>query len=166
MRIDINHPEMFSAIFESVTSNQLHHPITGITTDSRDIVEGDLYIALKGERVDGHTFLNQVADAGASAALVSNKDENLEIQQIKVNDPLMEIGYIANAWRKQFDIPVIGITGSNGKTSTKELLVHVLSGSYNVHATKGNFNTYIGLPLTILQMNDSHNISILSLIHI
>ena len=63
MRIDINHPEMFSAIFESVTSNQLHHPVTGITTDSRDIVAGDLYIALKGERVDGHTFLKQVADA-------------------------------------------------------------------------------------------------------
>ena len=60
MRIDINHPEMFSAIFESVTSNQLHHPITGITTDSRDIVEGDLYIAIKGERVDGHTFIKEV----------------------------------------------------------------------------------------------------------
>ena len=163
MRIDINHPEMFSAIFESVTSNQLHHPVTGITTDSRDIVAGDLYIALKGERVDGHTFLKQVADAGASAALVSRKNENLELQQVRVKDPLMEIGYIANVWRRQFDIPVIGITGSNGKTSTKELLVHVLSGSYNVHATKGNFNTYIGLPLTILQMNDSHNISIIEM---
>ncbi len=132
MRIDIHQPEMFSTIFESVTGSQLYHPVTGITTDSRNVVEGDLYIALKGERVDGHTFLDHVSDAGASAALVSRRDENLEFQQVKVNDPLMEIGNLANAWRRQFDIPVIGITGSNGKTSTKELLVHVLSGSYNV----------------------------------
>ena len=143
----MHQPEMFTAIFESVTGNQLHHPVTGITTDSRDVDEGDLYIALKGERVDGHTFLDQVADAGASAALVSGRDENLEFQQVKVNDPLMEIGKIANAWRRQFDVPVIGITGSNGKTSTKELLVHVLSTKYNVHATEGISTLLLDFPL-------------------
>ena len=74
-----------------------------------------------------------------------------------------EIGKIANEWRSRFEIPVIGITGSNGKTSTKELLVHVLSDDFNVHATEGNFNTHIGLPLTLLQMNVTHNISILEM---
>ncbi|MGY8787627.1 MAG: UDP-N-acetylmuramoyl-tripeptide--D-alanyl-D-alanine ligase, partial [Fidelibacterota bacterium] len=88
---------------------------------------------------------------------------NLDFQQVQVKDPQKTIGQIANAWRKQFNIPVIGITGSNGKTSTKDLLVHVLQSSYDVHATQGNFNTTIGLPLTLLQLNDEHTVSILEM---
>ena len=163
MRIDIKYPERFTAIFETVTGNKLHHPVLGITTDSREIQENDLYIALIGERVDGHSFLGNVENSGATAALVSQIDESLGLQQIVCDNPLIMIGNIANAWRKQFDIPIIGITGSNGKTSTKDLLVHVLQSSYNVHATQGNFNTTIGLPLTLLQMNNEHSISILEM---
>ena len=163
MRISIEHLENFAAVFESVTKNKLYRPITGITTDSREVQTGDLYIALQGEKVNGHQFLNHVEKSGAVAALVEKNDKKLNIQQIEVGNPLLEIGKIANEWRSRFEIPVIGITGSNGKTSTKELLVHVLSDDFNVHATEGNFNTNIGLPLTLLQMNLSHNISILEM---
>ena len=163
MRITLPHSEKFSTVFETVTGQKLLHPILGITTDSRDVKEGDLYIALKGERVDGHSFLASVAKNGSSCALVSEPEINLDFQQVQVKDPQKTIGQIANAWRKQFNIPVIGITGSNGKTSTKDLLVHVLKSSYDVHATQGNFNTTIGLPLTLLQLNDEHTVSILEM---
>jgi len=163
MRISVKHPELFSTIFESVIGQKLFHPVFGITTDSRDVTDGDLYIALQGERVDGHAFLSSANNSGAVAALVSTKNDEIDIQQIQVNSPLDTIGQIANAWRNQFDIPVIGITGSNGKTSTKELLVHVLQSNYNVHATEGNFNTTIGLPLTLLQLDDSHSVSVLEM---
>ncbi len=163
MRITLPHSEKFSTVFETVTGQKLLHPILGITTDSRDVKESDLYIALKGERVDGHSFLASVAKNGSSCALVSEPEINLDFQQVQVKDPQEAIGQIANAWRKQFNIPVIGITGSNGKTSTKDLLVHVLKSSYDVHATQGNFNTTIGLPLTLLQLNDEHTVSILEM---
>ena len=141
MRISIEHLENFAAVFETVTKNKLYRPITGITTDSREVQTGDLYIALQGEKVNGHQFLNHVEKSGAVAALVGKNNKKLNIQQIKVGNPLIEIGKIANEWRSRFEIPVIGITGSNGKTSTKELLEHVLSDDFNVHATEGNFNT-------------------------
>ncbi|SVA54199.1 uncharacterized protein METZ01_LOCUS107053 [marine metagenome] len=124
---------------------------------------GDLYIALKGKRTDGHTFLSSVKKAGAAAALVEYPDPSVDLQQIKVDDPQTMIGKIAHTWREQFDIPVIGITGSNGKTSTKELLLHVLSNQYDVHATEGNFNTSIGLPLTLLLLDKTNTISILEM---
>ena len=163
MRIDINHPEKFSNVFKTVTGQTLYRPVTGITTDSREIKNGDLYVCIKGTRADGHSFLSKAEKAGASCTLVSNINPALELQQIKVNDPLNMIGNIGLAWRKHFEIPVIGITGSNGKTSTKELLVHVLQGSHTVHATRGNFNTTIGLPLTLLQLDESHSVSILEM---
>ena len=163
MRIEIKNPERFSMVFESVTGQKLHHPVLGITTDSREVQDGDLYIALKGERVDGHTFLDSVEDSNAAGALVSQGNPNLKLQQILVDDPQTMIGKIANAWRRQFDIPLIGITGSNGKTSTKDLLAHVLSNTYNVHATEGNFNTTVGLPLTLLQLDYENSISIIEM---
>ncbi len=163
MRISIENPENFAAVFESVTKNKLHRPVLGLTTDSREVKSGDLYIALEGEKVNGHQFIADVEKLGAVAALVNKTSKEFKIQQIRVDNPIFEIGKIANEWRSRFNIPVIGITGSNGKTSTKELLVHVLSDDFNVHATEGNFNTHIGLPLTLFKMDLSHNISILEM---
>ena len=163
MRATINHPELFAAVFESITKSKLHRPVTGLSTDSREINEGDLYIAINGEKVNGHQFLNEVRQSGAVSALVCDVDKKIDIQQIKVNNTLKAISEIANKWRMKFDIPVIGITGSNGKTSTKELLSHVLSSKFKVHATEGNFNTKIGLPLTLLGMKKNHDISILEM---
>ena len=163
MRTAINHPELFATVFESITKSKLHRPITGLSTDSREIKEGDLYIAINGNRVNGHQFLNEVMRAGAVAALVCDINENIDIQQIRVPNTLNAISEIASKWRMKFDIPVIGITGSNGKTSTKELLSHVLSSKFKMHATKGNFNTKIGLPLTLLGIEKNHDISILEM---
>ena len=163
MRATINHPELFTTVFESITRSKLHRPVTGLSTDSREIKEGDLYIAINGEKVNGHQFLNEVRQNGAVAALVCDVDKEVDIQQIKVHNTLEAISEIANKWRMKFDIPVIGITGSNGKTSTKELLSHVLSSKFKVHATEGNFNTKIGLPLTLLGLKRKHDISILEM---
>ena len=163
MRANINHPELFAAVFESITKSKLHRPVTGLSTDSREIKEGDLYIAINGRKVNGHQFLNEVRQTGAVAALVCDVDKKVDIQQVKVHNTLKAISEIANKWRMKFDIPVIGITGSNGKTSTKELLSHVLSSKFKVHATEGNFNTKIGLPLTLLGLKRKHDISILEM---
>jgi len=137
--------------------------VVGISTDSRDIKKGDLYIAINGEKVDGHSFLTDVFDKGASTALVSKPVDESREKQIKIDDPINAIGKVARAWRDQFQIPIIGITGSNGKTSTKELLKYILSAKYDIHATEGNYNTSIGLPLTILKLTEYHGVSILEM---
>ncbi len=163
MRININHPELFATVFQSVTGEKLYRPITGICTDSRLIKNGDLFIAIRGSKADGHSFLNQIESKGALAALVRKVDKNCKIQQIKTSDTINELAKISTQWRNRFDIPIVGITGSNGKTSTKELLVHILSGKFKVHATEGNHNTKLGLSLTLLKLEPHHEISILEM---
>jgi len=138
--------------------------ITGISTDSRECRVGDLYIAIKGERSDGHEFIQQAKDNGAVACLAGREvPVNNALDLFIVENPVETLGAFAQSYRRLFDLPVIGITGSNGKTSTKELLKHVLSVKENVHATLGNFNTSIGLPLSIFQISDDHTISILEM---
>jgi len=163
MRIDLPNPDKFKHIFDMTLDESLPEKVDGISTDSRDIKEGDLYIAISGEKVDGHSFLEEVFTKGASTALVSQNIDNFKGKLIKVDDPVYAIGKIAKTWRDQFQIPVIGITGSNGKTSTKELLKYILSAKYDIHATEGNYNTSIGLPLTILRLTEYHGVSILEM---
>ena len=163
MRISLPNSKTFSKIFNESTGIKISESIKGIATDSREIQSGDLYIAIKGEKVDGHSFLSQVFENGALAALVSDTNDQVHGNQIKVSDTIESIGKIATEWRDQFNIPIIGITGSNGKTSTKELLRHILSSKFDIHATEGNFNTSIGLPLTLLQLNAFHGASILEM---
>ena len=129
--------------------------VTSIATDSRHIAPGDLFIALEGEKFDGHHFLRQVAEAGAAAVMVSRLPEGwdtLPCAVIHVPDTLAGLQQLARhyrAWHKPF---VLGITGSNGKTSTKDLACSVMSAKYQVCATEGNFNNHIGLPLSILKL--------------
>ena len=165
VRISINNSEKLSKIIKNITGVRLTSPITGITTDSRDCKPGDLYIALLGDRSNGHHYLQDVDTMDASAALISEKNSNqkLNLHEIIVEDTRKTLGLIANKWRNIFNIPVIAITGSNGKTSTKELLYHVLKDKYNVHATEGNYNTSIGLPLSLLGINKNHDISIIEM---
>jgi len=164
VRITLPNPKKFSKIFESVTNIPLNKNISGICTDSRQCLNDDLYIAIRGDNVDGHDFINEAIKFGAVAVLSDKKDiQNENIQIITVENTIETVGEIANKWRKQFNIPVIGITGSNGKTTTKELIKHLLDSKFNVHATKGNFNTSIGLPLTLLLLTSNHDISILEM---
>ena len=163
MRIDLPNPDKFKHIFDMTLDKSLSEKVDGISTDSRDIKEGDLYLAISGEKVDGHSFLEEVFAKGASTALVNKSIDNFKGKLIKVDDPVYAIGKIAKTWRDQFQIPVIGITGSNGKTSTKELLKYILSAKYDIHATEGNYNTSIGLPLTILRLTEYHGVSILEM---
>ena len=163
MRITLPNSRTFSKIFQKATGKSISEEINGIATDSREVQEGDLYIAIKGEKVDGSDFLGQVFENGASYAMVSKKQTYTKGEQIEVGDTVKTIGKIATEWRLQFSIPVIGITGTNGKTSTKELLKHILSSKFDVHATEGNYNTSIGLPLTLLQLTKFHGASILEM---
>jgi UDP-N-acetylmuramoyl-tripeptide--D-alanyl-D-alanine ligase len=163
MRINLPHPIEFAKIWEQVTGVALNKSVRGIVTDSREVHPGDLYIAISGDRVDGHTFIKDVFEKGAVCALINSEIENADGQLIKVDNSVVTIGKVAKAWRNQIDIPVMGITGSNGKTSTKELLKHILSAQFNIHATEGNFNTSIGLPLTLLRLTKENTMSILEM---
>ena len=161
MRINLPHPIEFAKIWEQVTGVALNKSVRGIVTDSREVHPGDLYIAISGDRVDGHTFIKDVFEKGTVCALINSEIENADGQLIKVDNSVVTIGKVAKAWRNQIDIPIMGITGSNGKTSTKELLKHILSAQFNIHATEGNFNTSIGLPLTLLRLTKENTMSML-----
>ena len=163
MRITLPNSRTFSKVFEKAIGKSIDEKINGISTDSREVQKGDLYIAIKGEKVNGYEFLEQVFENGAAYAMVSKKQTSTTGKQIEVGDTVKSIGKIATEWRSQFNIPVIGITGTNGKTSTKELLKHVLSSKFDIHATEGNYNTSIGLPLTLLQLTNFHGVSILEM---
>lgn len=128
--------------------------VTCVVLDSRKIEPGGLFIATKGERVDGHTFIGQVYEKGAAAVVCERAPENGEIPYILVEDTFQALRDIAEFYRKQLDIKVIGITGSVGKTSTKEFIAGVLEQKYRLHKTAGNFNNEVGLPLTVLQIRD------------
>ena len=163
MRITLPNSRTFSKVFEKAIGKPIDEKINGISTDSREVQKGDLYIAIKGEKVNGYEFLEQVFENGAAYAMVSKKQTSTTGKQIEVGDTVKSIGKIATEWRSQFNIPVIGITGTNGKTSTKELLKHMLSSKFDIHATEGNYNTSIGLPLTLLQLTSFHGASILEM---
>ena len=162
MRINLPNPKLFSKLVSDVTGNKLDSPVLGVTTDSRDFKQGDFYIALEGERTDGHNYLPELESLGCTAALVSKRNDSLtSLKQVVVGNTVTTIGEIANLWQNQFHIPTIAITGTNGKTTTKDLLTHIFSASMNVHSTEKNFNTSIGLPLTLLMQTTTHSISIL-----
>ena len=122
------------------------------TTDTRAIRKGDIFFALKGERFNGNTYAAQALEDGASFVVVDEEIEADSKRVISVTDVLSFMQELATYHRDQFDIPVLAIAGSNGKTTTKELLVSTLSTTFKVHATQGNFNNHIGVPLTLLSM--------------
>ncbi|MFQ6616795.1 MAG: UDP-N-acetylmuramoyl-tripeptide--D-alanyl-D-alanine ligase [Fidelibacterota bacterium] len=135
----------------------------GISLDSREVRPGDLFVAIRGEHADGHDFIGEAARQGAVAALVTRTRPEIDLPQIVVDDSTETLGQVARTWRSQFDLPIIGITGSNGKTTTKDLLVHTFSARHTVHGTRGNYNTRLGLPLTLLELTSHHTLSILEM---
>ena len=136
---------------------------SGICTDTRNIKEGCLFIALKGANFNGNKFSREAIKLGAKFAIVDEIEFANHKNILWVEDTLVFLQKLANFHRNRFDIPVIGITGSNGKTSTKELINTVLKKKFSVLCTKGNLNNHIGVPLTILQLNQSHEIAIVEM---
>ncbi len=125
-------------------------PIAGVGTDTRADLDGRLFVALKGPRFDAHAFLDQAADQGAVAALVEHEQSECPLPQVIVEDTLAALGRLARGWREAVDPTVIGITGSSGKTTVKELLAAMLERVGPTAATRGNLNNEIGVPLTLL----------------
>lgn len=137
--------------------------IESITTDSRQAAEGCLFVAVKGERVDGHDFIPSVFEKGAACVVCEREPEHPSGSWIQVKSSLQAIKDMAEFYRKQLDIQVVGITGSVGKTSTKEVIASVLSEKYRVLKTLGNFNNELGLPLTVFRLREEHQIAVLEM---
>ena len=144
------------------------HPC--ITTDSRNCPEGSIFLALRGESFDGNKYALQALEKGCSYAIVDEDIDEpsshlspLTSRLLKVDDCLQTFKDLAREHRRQFNIPVVGITGTNGKTTTKELIRAVLSECYNVMATEGNFNNDVGVPKTLFRLTDEHDIAVVEM---
>lgn len=138
-------------------------PVSSIERDSRNIKENSLFLAIKGARVDGHDFIKKCYESGAVCALCEKAPENASKPYILVDDTLKAVKKIAKAYRELFDIPIVGISGSVGKTSTKEMIASVLSQKFNVHKTQGNLNNELGVPLTLFGMDDDTEAAVIEM---
>jgi UDP-N-acetylmuramoyl-tripeptide--D-alanyl-D-alanine ligase len=135
----------------------------GISTDSRKLVAGSLFVALRGETFDAHDFLGDLKDV---AVVAERLPEGFTLPALLVPDSLKALGAIANQWRSQFTVPVIGVTGSNGKTTVKEMIASILATAFGEEqrlATRGNLNNEIGVPLTLFRMTDAHRAAVIEL---
>lgn len=137
------------------------HPV--ITTDSRDCPQGSIFFALKGESFDGNKFAASAIEKGCAYAVIDNAEYKKDDRFILVDDVLQTFKDLAREHRRQFNIPVIGITGTNGKTTTKELIASVLSEKYNTLFTQGNFNNDVGVPKTLFRLNEQHEIAVVEM---
>ena len=137
------------------------HPV--ITTDSRNCPEGSIFLALKGASFNGNQFAQQALEKGCAYAIVDEEEHKTDERIILVDDCLQTFKDLAREHRRQFQLPVIGITGTNGKTTTKELIRSVLAEEYNVMATEGNFNNDVGVPKTLFRLNDSYDIAVVEM---
>ena len=136
---------------------------SAVSTDTRKIEEGSLFFALKGDNFNGNNFASQALSSGAKYCVIDEKQYATDERYLVVEDVLKALQQLATYHRKQLKIPIIALTGSNGKTTTKELINAVLSKKYDTTATQGNLNNHIGVPLTLLQMNESTEIGIVEM---
>jgi len=136
---------------------------SGVTTDSRCVKKGNIFFALKGGNFDGNAYAAAALENGAALAIIDNEEFNTVPGCLLVPDVLSCLQDLAAYHRKQLSIPVIGLTGTNGKTTTKELIYKVLSGKYDTHATAGNYNNHIGVPLTILGISEHTEIAVVEM---
>ena len=134
-----------------------------ITTDSRNIAKNDLFIALKGPNFNGNEFTQKALILGAKFAVIDQKEYFIEGKTFLVKNTLKTLQNLALFHREKINIPVIAITGTNGKTTTKELLGAVLSQKFKILITKGNLNNHIGVPLTLLKITDKHEIAVIEM---
>ena len=138
-------------------------PVTGVITDSRAVQPGELFIPLVGERFDGHAYISKALEGGAAGCLTAREPETLLPGKlyIRVADTRLALKALASWYRNKFDLPVVQVTGSAGKTTTKEMIASVLSQRYNTLRTEGNFNNDIGAPLTLLRLMPEHQAAVI-----
>ena len=154
---------------EGVRALGLARTFRDVSTDSRSLKRDDLFIAIKGPHFDGHDYIAKAAEEGALAAVVSEKwfasqkSKKHPLPLLLVKNPVVSFGELARLYRRKFKIPVLVIAGSNGKTTTKELIAHVLSGTLGVLKTEGNFNNQVGVPHMLFQLRDGHDVAVLEI---
>jgi len=137
-----------------------------VSTDSRSAGPGDLFVAIKGERFDAHDFLGDVAARNVTAALVSRTPQDWSVPALRVTDTRVGLGALARGWRRKFGMPLVAVTGSNGKTTVKEMIASIFAAAVGADArlaTAGNFNNDIGLPLTLFRLNAAHRLAVVEL---
>jgi UDP-N-acetylmuramoyl-tripeptide--D-alanyl-D-alanine ligase len=147
----------------SDTGRILSHEIGGISIDSRTIQQGELFFAIPGDRFDGHDFAGEAVHRGACGVVVSHPIEPVSVPIIAVDDTIVGLGDLAADYRKRFEIPLVAVTGSNGKTSTKEMVAKVMSTSFCVLKTEGNLNNHLGLPLTLFRLSSAHEAAVVEM---
>lgn len=156
-----------STIAYPTFSEKADLPIRGISIDTRTLQPQEVFWAISGDSFDGHWFVNEAEKKGAVAVVVEKKKvrtlPSLQIPLVQVKDTLISLQQFSTWHRSKFNIPIIAITGTNGKTTTKEMISWILQTKYNVHKTIGNLNNHIGTPLTLLRLNSDHQISVTEL---
>lgn len=168
-----NHDPHFSSVMENLSdvarrlgatapAGEADASFRRVTTDTRQLRKGDLFVALKGDRFDGHDFVLRAASIGAVGVLVSRAIPSGP-PQIVVPDTLVALQSYASSWRADYSVPVVAVTGSNGKTTTKQLLAAILSVRGPVLATDGNLNNHIGVPLTLLRLRNEHRTAVIEM---
>ena len=145
------------------TEGQDNVCVEDITTDSRQVKKGGLFVAIPGERVDGHDYIPKAVAAGAAAVMSEKPLPDADFPYIRVRSSLQAVKDLAEYYLAGLQIPVVGVTGSVGKTSTKEMVASVLGQKYRVLKTEGNFNNELGLPLTIFRLRQEHEIAVLEM---
>ncbi|MEX0965763.1 MAG: UDP-N-acetylmuramoyl-tripeptide--D-alanyl-D-alanine ligase [Bacteroidia bacterium] len=139
--------------------------LNDVTQNSKEVVKGTLFVALRGNRVDGHDFIREAQNSGAIAAVVEYevKDLDINIPQLIVPSTVEALGNLARIWRGRLKIPLVAVTGSVGKTSTKELIAHTLECKYKTHKSRKNFNNQLGVPIELLKLQKEHQCSVVEL---
>ncbi len=158
--------EVTQAVDGALIAGDMDSAITGVSIDTRTLQAGDLFFALKGENSDGHRFIVTALEAGAGGLIVSDESAvptGLDKPVVKVQDVLWSLGDLAAYYRSKFDVRVIGITGSVGKTTTKEMLSAILERKWRVLKNEMNYNNEIGVPLTLFQLQPSHEVAVLEM---
>ena len=135
--------------------------ITSVTQNSKDVKDGTLFVALKGNRTDGHKFIKEAENSGAVAAVVEHEIENISIPQLIVPSTVEALGDMGRIWCGRLNIPLIAVTGSVGKTSTKELIATILESKYKTHKSRKNFNNQLGVPIELLRLKRYHEYSVI-----
>jgi len=166
-KIHLNIEDIFNLPTAVIYNPDIFKSINHVSIDSRNINKNTLFIAIKGERFDGHDFIDEVVKKGAAAVIINAKSfreiKDLDFPVITVKDTTIALGDVAKLWRSKLKAKVIGITGSAGKTTTKEILATLLSEKFKVNKTIANNNNHIGVPLTVLSTNEKHNVLVAEL---